>query len=75
MKGVFVHPQQKIEELWLLTVIYSPLSTTHTLPFNLLITRNQGSRKEETEKCLKCADLSWVWQGVACIVMQVQMTA
>lgn len=56
---MFVHPQQKKEELWLLIVIYSP-----KLPFNLLIARNQGSRKEETEKGLKGADLSWVWQSI-----------
>lgn len=66
--GMFVHLQQKKEELWLLAVFYSLLSATYThtqtLPFNLLITRNHGSRKEETEKDLKCADLSWVGHSV-----------
>lgn len=49
--------------------LWSLVNYTHTLPFNLLITRNQEFRKEEIETGLKGADLSLVWQIVSCFVV------
>lgn len=46
--------------------LWSLVNYMHTLPFNLLITRDQEFRKEEIEKGLKGAD---VWQIVACFVV------